>query len=99
MSDASCSVGWPGHFTWGLGTSIWQEGVEGVGAKNQIAFPCSDWKENYKMLKVCGLYLFPFFLFLEHVDLGFRVLLPKVKEVGVGGRIAGGVPGTAPERK
>lgn len=39
------------------------------------------------MLKMCGLHLFPFFLFLEHVDLGFRVLLPKVKEgVCVGGQ-------------
>lgn len=47
----------------GPGSSIWQEGAGGVGAKTQIAFPCSDRKENYKRLKMCGLHLFPFSCF------------------------------------
>lgn len=78
-------MGCPGHIIWGLGHPSGRKGLEGLGPNTRLLSPVLiGWKERkFQETKDQCVVLVPFFfLFLEHLALGFKVLLPKAKEVG-----------------
>lgn len=84
-------MGWLGQTIRGLGHPSGRKGLEGMGPKPEPdwfsrAFPCLDRREGRKIARCTRS--------MEHLALGFRLLLPKDREDGGRSKITGKFPMT-----